>query len=117
MIGADLERLVTAHDQTSFAVFLVLQKTSVASAALLPLSCLFHKLEELGAHLEHLLLRLLVGFGLDLLRKPNDGLEVDVFGFGCLLFLCTEEARLAKRPLSWYQQLTSSSLAAAAASR
>lgn len=82
MVGADLEGLVTAHDQAGLAVLLVLKQTDVTSASLLPLAGLLDELEKLGAHLEDLLLRLLVGLGLDLLGQLDDGLEVDILGLG-----------------------------------
>lgn len=80
VVSADLEGLVAAHDETGLAVLLVLQQADVTGAALLPLSGLLDELEELGAHLEKLLLRLLIGAGLDLLRELDDRLEVDVLG-------------------------------------
>lgn len=49
MIGADLEGLVSPHDETSAAILLVLEETDVASATLLPLLRLAVELEELGA--------------------------------------------------------------------
>ena len=85
MVGADLEGLVSAHDQPGLAVLLVLQETDVASTPLLPLAGLALEDEELGAHLEHLLLGLLVGLDLDLLGQADDGLEVDVLRLGGLL--------------------------------
>ncbi len=78
VVGADLEGLVASHDQASLAVFLVLQQPDIAGSALLPLAGLADELKQLGAHLEELLLRLLVGLGLDLLGKLDDGLEVDI---------------------------------------
>lgn len=85
VVGADLEGLVPAHDQTGLLVLLVLQETDVTSTALLPLLALTVKLEQLGPHLEHLLLELLVGLCLHLLGQANDGLEVDIGGFGGLI--------------------------------
>lgn len=82
MIGADLECLVTAHDQASLAVLLVLEQANIASASLLPFTGFLHELEKLGTHLEHLLLRFLVGLGLDLLGQLDDGLEVNIFRLG-----------------------------------
>jgi hypothetical protein len=92
VVGADLECLITTHDQSGLAVFLVLKQANIASATLLPLASLADELEQLGAHLEHLLLRLLVGLGLDLLRKFDDGLEVHVLGLGGFLLLAKELA-------------------------
>lgn len=85
MISADLEGLVAAHDQAGLAVLLVLEQAHVARAALLPLLGILLEDKELGAHLEELFLRLLVGLGLNLLRQADDGLEVDVLGLGLLL--------------------------------
>lgn len=87
VVGADLEGLVSAHDESGLAVLLVLEQADVAGAALLPLAALLDELEELGAHLEGLLLGLLVGLGLDLLGQLDDGLEVDILGLGGLLLL------------------------------
>jgi hypothetical protein len=61
VVSADLESLITTHDESSLAVLLVLEQSNIASASLLPLSRIAIKLEELGAHLEDLLLRLFVG--------------------------------------------------------
>lgn len=83
MVGADLEGLVATHDESGSAVLLVLEQTDLASATLLPLSTVAVELEQLGAHLEGLLLALLVGLGVDLLGQVNDRLEVNV---GFLLF-------------------------------
>ena len=83
VVGADLEGLVATHDESGSAVLLVLEQTDLASATLLPLSAVAVELEQLGAHLESLLLALLVGLGVDLLSQVDDGLEVNV---GFLLF-------------------------------
>lgn len=64
VVGADLEGLVAAHDQAGLQVLLVLQQTDITSTTLLPLLALGVELEELGAHLEHLLLNLLAGLDL-----------------------------------------------------
>lgn len=82
VVGTDLEGLVAAHDQSRLAVLLVLEQPDITSAALLPLSALLDvdELEQLGTHLEKLLLRLLVGLGLNLLGQLDDGLEVDILG-------------------------------------
>jgi hypothetical protein len=47
------------------------------------------ELEQLGAHLEDLLLKLFVGLGVNLLGKVNDGGELDVrlLVLGVLLIL------------------------------
>lgn len=85
VVGADLEGLVAAHDQAGLAVLLVLEQANVPGAALLPLLVLLLENEELSAHLEQLLLRLLVGLGLDLLGQADYRLEVDVLGLGLFL--------------------------------
>lgn len=82
MVGADLEGLVTSHDQSGLTVLLVLEQTDITSSALLPLTGLLGELEQLCAHLEELLLRLLIGLGLDLLGELDNGLEVDVLALG-----------------------------------
>lgn len=85
MVGADLEGLIPTHDQTGLLVLLVLQQTHITSTTLLPLLAVTVEFEELGAHLEGLLLELLVGLGLDLLGQADDGLEVDFGGFGSII--------------------------------
>jgi len=87
VVGADLERLVSTHDKASLAILGVLQETNIAGAALLPLVALLDELEELGSHLEHLFLRLLVGLGVNLFGKLDDGFEMDIFRLGRLLLL------------------------------
>jgi len=47
--------------------------------ALLPLIGLLVELEELCAHLESLLLELLVGLDLNFLGETDDGFEMDIF--------------------------------------
>lgn len=104
VVGADLEGLVTTHHQARLAVLLVLEKTNIAGTALLPLRGVLDKLEKLGAHLEDLLLRLLVGLGLDLFGKPDDGVEVDILGLGRLILLDaknqTSQQQMIKKPPS-----------------
>ena len=78
VIGADLQSLVTAHDETSLPVLLVLEQPDVTCSALLPLPTFTVEPEELGSHLEDLLLRFLVCFGVNLLCKMDDWFEVNV---------------------------------------
>jgi len=78
VVGADLEGLVSPHDQASLAVLLVLEKSDIAGSPLLPLPALAVELEQLSPHLESLLLGLLVGLGVDLLSKVHDRLEVNI---------------------------------------
>jgi len=85
VVGADLEGLITAHDKAGLLVLLVLQQTHITGTTLLPFLGLAVELEQLGAHLEGLLLKFLVGLGLNLLGQVNDGLEVDIGGFLNLL--------------------------------
>lgn len=87
VVGADLQGLIPAHDQAGLLVLLVLQQTHVTGATLLPLLALAVELEQLGAHLERLLLKLLVGLGLHLLGQANDGLEVHFRRLGGFLLL------------------------------
>jgi len=96
VVRADLERLVAAHDQPRLTVLLVLQQAYVAGPALLPLARLADKLEELGPHLEQLLLRLLVGLDLDLFRESNDGFEVHILRLGGLVVLRRSKTALAR---------------------
>lgn len=96
VVGADLERLLSSHNQADLVVLLVLEQPDVASSSLLPLAGGgggilailldgLDELEQLGAHLEELLLRLLVGLDVDLLGQLDDGLEVNVLALGGLL--------------------------------
>ena len=78
MVGADLERLVSPHDQPGLAVLLVLEKSDLAGTTLLPLPGVTVETEQLGAHLERHLFGLLVGLGVDFLGEVNHGLEVYV---------------------------------------
>lgn len=78
MVGANFKGLITAHDQAGLLVFLVLEQTHVTGTTLLPFLGLAVKSEQLGAHLEGLVLKLLVGLNLNLLGQPNNGLEVDI---------------------------------------
>jgi hypothetical protein len=78
VVGANLQGLVTTHNKSGSAVLLVLEQTDFTGTALLPLSAVAVELEELGTHLESLLLALLVCLGVDFLGKVNNGLEVDV---------------------------------------
>jgi len=67
VVGANLQSLVSTHDQSCLSVFLVLQQPNITSSTLLPLVGVTDELEELGAHLEGLLLELLVGLDFDFL--------------------------------------------------
>ena len=78
MVGADLESLVSSHEQSGLVVLLVLQQLDVTGSTLLPLFGLPVKSEKFGAHLEGLLLQLFVGLDLDLLSQADDWLEVYV---------------------------------------
>jgi len=78
MVRADLERLVPSHNKSSLAILFVLEQPDISSTTLLPLARLAVELEKLGAHLERLLLELLVGLCLDFLGQANDGLEIDI---------------------------------------
>ena len=79
MVGADLQSLISSHDQSRLTVLLVLQESYITSPALLPLIGLLVELEELCAHLENLLLELLVGLDLNFLGETDDGFEMDIF--------------------------------------
>lgn len=85
MVCADLEGLVSPHDQSDLAVLLVLQEAERTSTALLPFTLsivILGEFEHLASHLENLLLRLLVGDSLNLLGELEDGFEVDILRFG-----------------------------------
>jgi len=79
VVGANLQSLVSSHDQSCLAILLVLQQSNVTSSALLPLIGLLVELEELCAHLENLLLELLVGLDLNFLGETDDWFEVNIF--------------------------------------
>ena len=79
MVGADLQSLISSHNQSCLAILLVLQESNIASSTLLPFIGLLVELEELCAHLENLLLKLLVGLDLDFLGETDDWFEMDVF--------------------------------------
>jgi hypothetical protein len=79
VVGANLQSLISSHDQSRLAILLVLQESNITSSALLPLVRLLVELEELCAHLENLLLKLLIGLDLNLLSETDDWLEVDIF--------------------------------------
>lgn len=93
MVSADLEGLVSTHNQPGLLVLAVLQQSHVTSATLLPLLAIPVEPKQLGAHLESLLLEFFVGLGLDFLRQADDGLEMDFGGFGSFLLdgvsICT----------------------------
>jgi hypothetical protein len=89
VVCADLEGLVSAHDQAGLAVLAVLEQADVAGAALLPLADLLDIPEKLGAHLEELPLRFLVGFDLDLLGQADDRPEMDILRLRRLVVLCS----------------------------
>ena len=78
MVSADLERLVSPHDQSGAAILLVLEESDLTGSTLLPLPAVAIEAEQLGAHLECGLLGLLVGLGVDSLGKVNDRLKVYV---------------------------------------
>jgi hypothetical protein len=63
----------------------VLQESDITSSTLLPLVGILDELEELCAHLESLLLELLVGLDLDFLSEANNWLEVDILRLWSLL--------------------------------
>jgi len=79
VVGADLQSLISSHDQSRLAVLLVLQESNITGPALLPLIGLLVELEELCAHLENLLLELLVSLNLNFLGETDDWFEVDIF--------------------------------------
>jgi hypothetical protein len=79
VVGANLQSLISSHDQSRLAILLVLQESNITSSALLPLVGLLVELEELCAHLENLLLKLLIGLDLNFLSETDDWLEVDIF--------------------------------------
>jgi hypothetical protein len=78
VIGADLQGLVSSHNQSRLAILLVLQESNITGSTLLPLVGILDELEELCAHLESLLLELLIGLDLDFLGETDDWLEMDV---------------------------------------
>jgi len=88
VVGADLERLVSAHHQPGLAVLTMLEQPDIARTALLPLPRVLVEFEQLGSHLECLLLQLLVRLGIHLFRQAYDWLEVGIrLFFVCLVVL------------------------------
>lgn len=87
MVGANLEGLISAHNQTCLAVLPVLEEPHITGTTLLPLVGVADELEELRAHLESLLLNLLAGLDVDLVGEMDDGLEVNVLRLWCLVLL------------------------------
>ena len=85
MVCAHLQRLVSSHNQSRLAVLLVLQKSNIARAALLPLVRILDKFEEFRTHLKYLVLKLLIRPDLHLFRQADYRLEVHVLGFGDLI--------------------------------
>ena len=79
MVGADLQCLISSHDQSRLTVLLVLQESNITSPALLPLIGLLVELEELCAHLEGLFFEFFVGFDLNLLCEADNRFKVDIF--------------------------------------
>jgi hypothetical protein len=79
VVGANLQSFISSHDQSRLTILLVLQESNITSSALLPLVGLLVELEELCAHLENLLLKLLIGLDLNFLSETDDWLEVDIF--------------------------------------
>jgi hypothetical protein len=85
VVGANLQSLVSSHNQSGLSVLLVLQKSDVSSSTLLPLVGVAVEFEKLRAHLEDLLLELLIGLDIDLLRETDNRLEVHILRFRCLI--------------------------------
>ncbi len=79
MVSANLQGLISPHNQSILAILLVLEQTNISSSTLFPLVAVLDELEELGAHLEGLLLKFLVGLYIDFLGEADNGLEVDIF--------------------------------------
>lgn len=67
VIGADLESLISTHNQSGLHVLLVLQESDITSTTLLPLIGLAGELEQLSTHVEDLLLEFLIGLDINLL--------------------------------------------------
>lgn len=79
MVGANFQSLVSSHNQARSLVLLVLQESDFTSSTLFPLLALSIELEQLGTHLEALLLEFLICLGLNLLSQADNGLEIDVW--------------------------------------
>lgn len=78
MIRADLQRLITSHDQSRLSILLVLQQPHVSSTTFLPLTRFSIEPEEFGTHLEDLFLHLFIGFDFNLFRETIDRFEMDI---------------------------------------
>lgn len=79
MVCADLQSLISSHNQSRLAILLVLQQPNITSTTLLPLIRLADELEKLCAHLECLFLELFVGLDFDFLGEADNGLKVNIF--------------------------------------
>lgn len=87
VVRANLEGLISAHNQTCLVVLSVLEEPHITGTTLLPLVGVADELEELRAHLESLLLNLLAGLDLDFVGEMDDGLEVNILGLWCLVLV------------------------------
>lgn len=94
MVCANLQSLISPHNQPRLPIFLVFQQPNIARTTLLPLIRLSNKLEQLSAHLENLLFHFLVRLGLDFLSEADNGLEMDVFRLGGFI-LCQDRQLLS----------------------
>ena len=90
MIGTNFKCLITSHDQACLAVFLVLQKTNITCASLLPLSRITIKLEKFGSHLERLFFSFFMSFGLNLFGQVDNRFEMNIGLFFICFFLYGE---------------------------
>lgn len=89
MIRTNFQSLIPPHNQPRLLVLPMLQQPHIARSAFLPLPTLTIELEQLGTHLECLLLSLLVRLGLHLFGQVDDGLEVDIWRFGGIVLYNT----------------------------
>jgi hypothetical protein len=90
VVGADLQSLISSHNQSRLSILLVLQQPNIASSTLLPFVGFANKLEELCPHLERLLLEFFVCLNIDFLREADDWLEVNILRFWCFI-LCVNQ--------------------------
>jgi hypothetical protein len=87
VVCANLKCLISPHDQTSLLVFLVFQQPNIPCPTLLPLPGVSIKTEELGPHLESLLLHFLICLCFHRFSQVNNRFKMYIRGLGCLLII------------------------------
>lgn len=78
MIRANLQRLISPHNQAGLLVFLVLKKSDITGPTLFPFPGTTVEFKELRTHLKCLFFQFLIRLDFDFFGKMYDGLKVDV---------------------------------------